>query len=202
MALFKTFKGHIETQQEGGLLKKGDIFFFHPENHHLQDKVIYNVRHEIFQFSKEDIIFSPRQKKQYENYLQLHPVSGHGTTFSDGVKYTLHRLHEKGETKYSIEVDGHKADLILNWCNRQKIEWVQGRKINWKIWQVIIPSLALIAFCIFGYLNYTKTTATAPTTTTDTLPKKNTNQLPSHGVDTIKKSDSINTLKVVVGTTK
>ena len=89
--MFKTFKASIETNVEHPSLTKGDVFFFHPKNEHRQDKVIYNIRHEVFEFSKEDILFSERQRTEYENYLQLHPVAGVGETFSHGVKYKLHR---------------------------------------------------------------------------------------------------------------
>jgi hypothetical protein len=203
MIIPKTFKASIKTKAGHPSLKEGDVFFFHPKNNHLHDKVIYSIKHEVFEFSNEDVLFTDKQIEKYQNYLQLHPVSGVGETFSHGVKYKLNRRSEFGKTVYSIKVGNQEADLIMNWCNRQKIEWVHGRKINWKIWQVVVPSLALIAFCIFGYLNYIKPTqGTTPPATADTLQKNNTNLLLPHGVDTTQKSDSITSLNVASDTTK
>jgi hypothetical protein len=85
-----------------------------------------------------------------------------------------------------------KAELKLNWWNRQKIEWVHGKKVNWTIWQVTVASIAVIVVGTVGYFNYTKNTSPPPTK--DTLIKNNTNQLPSHVVDTTKKNDSITSL--------
>lgn len=187
--MFRTFKASIETQVEAELIKKGEVFNFNPNNPWTAEFIIHNITHEVFEFSKEDIIFSLRQKQQYKDYLHLNPFSG--GIFADGVKYRLERAHKKGDTKYFIEVDELKAELKLNWWNRQKIEWVHGRKINWTKWQVAIASLAFIAFCVFGYLNYTKPIQNIkPQTTEEPLPKSNTNQLPLYAADTIKKKDS------------
>lgn len=184
--MFKTFKASIETQVENELIKKGDAFNFNPHNPWTAEFVIQDVTKQIFEFSKEDIIFSEIQKEQYKDYLRLNPFSG--GVFADGVKYKLFREHEKGKTNYIIEVDGDKAKLKLGWWNRQKIEWVHGKKVNWTIWQVMVASIAVIVVGTVGYFNYTKNTSSP--TTKDTLIKSNTNQLPSHVADTTKKSDS------------
>jgi hypothetical protein len=152
--MFKTFKASIETQIESELIKKGEVFNFDPNNHLAAEFITQNISHEIFRFSKEDIIFSTKQKKKYKDYLRLHPFNG--GIFADGIKYKLERVHIKGDTKYLIEIDDLKAELKINWYNRKKIEWVHGKKINWTIGQVIVASLALVAFCIVGYLNNRK----------------------------------------------
>lgn len=199
--MFKTFKASIETQVENGLIKKGDAFNFNPNNPWTAGFIIEDVTKQIFEFSKEDIIFSPKQKKKYKDYLRLNPFSG--GVFTDGVKYTLNREHEKGKTNYIIEVDGDKAKLKLDWYNRQRIEWVHDKKVNWKIWSFVVASLMLIAYCLFEYLNYTKATKnTTPPTTVDTLTKNKTNQSISRDAETTKKTDSIKTFDVTTDTTK
>ena len=120
MAIFKTFKASIETNLKHPNSKKGEVFFFHPKFRLRQDKVIYNISHEVFEFSKEDILFPKRQKSEYENYLQLHPVTGVGDTFSHGTKYLLNRRSEFGKTIYSIKVGSQEVDLVINWFNRKK----------------------------------------------------------------------------------
>ncbi|HEX7906263.1 MAG TPA: hypothetical protein VF487_20455 [Chitinophagaceae bacterium] len=150
--MFNTFKGRIETQAENEIVKKGDAFLFNDSNPYTLEFIKVNISNENFTFSKEDIIFSTKQKEKYQNYLQLHPFYGAGRPFSDGVKYILHRHHEKGKTKYSIEVDNIKAELRLSWWNRQRIEWVHGRKVNWNAWQgigaVAVVFIMLLVFFV------------------------------------------------------
>lgn len=196
--MFKTFKASIETQVESELIKKGEAFNFNPNNPWTAEFIIQNITHEIFKFSKEDVIFSSKQKKIYKDYLRLNPFSG--GVFADGVKYKLERLHNKGDTKYFIEVDELKAELKLNWYNKLKIEWVHGKKINWVIWQVTIGALALIAVSVVGYFNYIKPTNTTPPLIKDTLKG---NKINSSDTSIIDKSDSNSTPKQInVGTVK
>lgn len=185
--MFRTFKASIETQVEAELIKKGEVFNFNPNNPWTAEFIIQNITHEVFEFSKEDIIFSPKQKEQYKDYLRLNPFSG--GVFADGVTYKLERTPKKGDIKYFIEVDGLKAELKLNWWNKQKIEWVHGKKVNWTIWQVTVASIGVIVVGTVGYFNYTKNTS--PPQTKDRLVKNNTNQMPSHVADPTKKNDSI-----------
>ena len=184
--MFRTFKASIETQVEAELIKKGEVFNFNPNNQWTAEFIIQNITHEVFEFSKEDIIFSSKQKEQYKDYLRLNPFSG--GVFADGVTYKLERTYKKGDIKYFIEVDGLKVELKLNWWNREKIEWVHGKKVNWTIWQVTVASIAVIVVGTVGYFNYTKNTSPPPTK--DTSIKSNTNQLHSHAADTSKKNDS------------
>lgn len=193
MAIFNTFKASIETKY-GGRLKDGEVFFFHPDNTYTHEGIVHNLKGVIFEFSEQDIIFTEQQKIKYGGYLQLHPIHGYGETFSDGVKYKLHRRHEKGETKYSIQVDGHEADLVLNWCDKQKIEWVHGRKINWNVWifiaAILVPVIMIFQWkCSGSSNNDSKSTTTLPF---DTIKKVKESFL--NFSDTTKKSDSLKTL--------
>jgi hypothetical protein len=190
MAIFTTFKASILTNP-GGHLNKGDVFFFHPDNPYTTENIVHNLKGIVFEFSQEDIMFSEQQKIKYGKFLLLHPIQGVGDTFSDGVKYTLLRQHVKGKTEYSIEVDNQKADLILDWYNKQKIEWVHGKKVNWTTWQVAAAFTAAAFVGIVGYFNYNKPTILEPST--DTLKTGNKNQLPLNDIDTTKKNDSLKT---------
>jgi hypothetical protein len=60
--MFRTFKASIETQVEAELIKKGEVFNFNPNNPWTAEFIIQNITHEVFEFSKEDIIFSAKQK--------------------------------------------------------------------------------------------------------------------------------------------
>lgn len=194
--MFTTFKGKIETQAENELVKKGDAFFFDPSNPYTFENIKIDISDETFEFSKEDIIFSPEQKKKYKNYLQLHHFHGAGKTFSGGVKYKLHRRHEKGQTKYSIEVDEIKAELKLNWINRQLIEWVHGRKVNWAAWQGI-GGVAVVIIMVLVFFIPTKTKDVGggkPDNSTDTSLKNSQTELKANSADTMKKKDTTKTL--------
>lgn len=198
MAIFNTFKASIETQVQGDLIKKGEAFNFNPNNPWAAEFIIQNITSEIFEFSKEDVIFSTAQIKKYKDYLKLNPFAG--GLLADGVKYKLDRTHKKGEIVYIIDIDGDKAQLKLDWLNKQKIEWVHGRKINWTKWQVAAAFTAAAVAATVGYFIYNKPIPKQPTE--EALPKNNTNQLPARGVDTTKKSDKIKTLKVALDTTR
>jgi hypothetical protein len=181
--MFERFKGQIDTSKFN--FKKKATIFLSP----------IEIEKEIFEFSKEDILFSSNQKKRLENVILLHvtPVQMYSYSFTNGTKYKLIRDHINGEIVYKIEIFGFKMPLKLTWINRKKIEWVHGRKINWTIWQVTVTIIAVIVAGTVGYCNHNKNTS--PQTTTDTLTKSKANQLPYHGVDTTKKSDSIRNLK-------
>jgi hypothetical protein len=121
--MFKTFKASIKAVVPPNV--KADSFISSATEYGF-----YNLVGEKFEFSKEDVVFTHHQKEKYKDTLRLNPVMG--GLFADGVKYNLIKKHIKGNTKYQIEVDGSKADLIIDWWNRQKIEWVHGKNINWK----------------------------------------------------------------------
>lgn len=148
--MFRTFKASIETQIESDLLQNGVVFNFNPHNPWTAEYIIQNITSEIFEFSKEDILFSTRQKRRFKNYLKLNPFSG--GLFADGVKYKLNRIHERGKTNYIIEVDGDHARLKLNWLNRQKIEWVHGRKVSWEMIVAIATVLILLYYILTFFI--------------------------------------------------
>jgi hypothetical protein len=183
--MLKTFKASIETQVENELIKKGTVYKFDPAYPQVE-YVVYDLRNEVFEFSKEDVIFSKAQKEKYKDYLHLNPFSG--GLFADGVKYTLHRSHVKGDTVYEIEIDGNKAVLNLDKINKGKIEWVHGRKVNWPIWQVSVAIAAIIVAAIIGWFMYNR--PTQQPATEEVLPKSTTNQSHSRVADTIAKTDT------------
>ena len=201
--MFTTFKGKIESLPDGETIKKCDAFLFKPSNPYTEEFIRIDISNELFVFSKEDIVFTPKQKIKYGNYLQLHPFQDVGKTFSDGVKYKLDRQHIKGRTEYTIEVDEIKLSLNLNWWNRGLIEWVHGRKVNWNLWQAII-GIVLIIVTIIGIVVQVLATSNSSKDGTDnstTEKIEKTNESAYRVTDTTKKSDNTKFLNGYYDTT-
>jgi len=117
---------------------------------------------------------------------------------------TLCTGDEKGKTLYSIEVDEIKADLKLNWINRQLIEWVHGRKINWAAWQGV-GAVAVVIIMVLVFFIPTKTKDVGgdkPSTTQVTTPTDSPNVSKQGFADTTKKNNDTKTLEIYVDTTK
>ena len=63
--MFTTFKGKIESQPDSEAIKKCDAFLFKPSNPYTEEFIRIDISSEVFVFSKEDIVFTPKQKIKY-----------------------------------------------------------------------------------------------------------------------------------------
>ncbi len=135
--MFRTFKGNliiINPPNALGekLIPDGLMWHFRLGNPELPT---VDVSNEEFEFTKDEILFSPEQINRYGDGLRLDPFD---TKFSDEIKYTLHKHYQRGKPRYEIKIEQYSLSVNLTWWNKFKLNVIHNRYwlFNEKKWFV------------------------------------------------------------------
>ena len=105
-----------------------------------------DTTNELFEFTKDEVLFSSAQIKKYGEGLCLDPLD---TKFKDEIKYTLHKRYQRGKPIYEIKIDQYYLTIVLSWMDKFKLNVIHNRYwlFNEKKWFATF-SLSLAAFVL------------------------------------------------------
>lgn len=121
-----TFKGNLIMINPANalgekLIADGFMWHFRLGNPELPT---INVSGEVFEFTKDEILFSPEQINRYGDGLRLDPFD---TKFFDEIKYTLHKHYRRGRPKYEIKIGEYPLIINLTWWDKFKLNVIHDR---------------------------------------------------------------------------
>ena len=155
--MFRTFKGNLIIINPPNVLGEklipdGLMWHFRLGNPELPT---VDVSNEIFEFTKDEVLFSSEQINRYGDGLRLDPFD---TKFSDEIKYTLHKHYQRGKPRYEIKIDNYSLAVNLTWWNKFRINVIHNRYwlFNENKWfvtfiiSVVGLILAIVALAVGG----------------------------------------------------
>lgn len=124
--MFKTFKGNLiiinpPNAMGEKLIPDGLMWHFRLGNPELPT---VNISNEVFEFTKDEILFSTDQINRYGDRLRLDPFD---TKFYDEIKYVLHKHYRRGKPIYEIKIDNYTLTINLTWWDKFKLNVIHNR---------------------------------------------------------------------------
>lgn len=117
---------------------------------------IFTELNEKFKFHRTHVSFSKKQNEKYGEYLYLNPFN---TKFNDRTLYVLEKTMDRGKAQYKIKVAEFSVDLMVNWWNEFKLNWIHDnywikKESDWLKKAIIGAIITSVVSATLGVLAY------------------------------------------------